>query len=374
MATPLLPSASSDDAAVAAHPSWMLVARYGKYDSDDRQYFTADPRTAASALTSNGCHVSVALRPAPPPALSRICIRFPRGVRSAYSTVIAAHGDSFLLSVVISYSMRCCMTDDYFLYSAGDRERARLPSLTLLSKPCWLRRSATGLLRRGEAELVVAQLRMPAEAASDGDVVPAPELILFRAGEWRVVRPRVINGNGWEGLLSQRWESTAVVPLGGGRLCWVDKWSSGLLVADVFEETPMLRHVKYPMNGHSYWNWNSHLCIGAGGAVKLVKISANDDSVRIWTLMSDGTAWTGTTGGSTVDDDDGSAEPWALTICGAYARVQLVYPVVKSAAPPAEEGDDHMGANGRKRRAKFHSTRAAKRNNGVALPERLEMD
>ncbi|CAO2034631.1 unnamed protein product [Urochloa humidicola] len=237
MATPLLPSASSDDAAVAAHPPWMLVAPYGKYDSDDRQYFTADPRTAASALTSNGCHVSVALRPAPPPALSRICIRFPRGVRSAYSTVIAAHGDSFLLSVVISYSMRCCMTDDYFLYSAGDHERARLPSLTLLPKPCWLQRSATGLLRRGEAELVVAQLRMPAEAATDGDVVPAPELILFRSGEWRVVRPRVINGNGWEGLLSQRWESTAVVPLGGGRLCWVDKWSSGLLVADVFEET-----------------------------------------------------------------------------------------------------------------------------------------
>ncbi|CAN6242146.1 unnamed protein product [Urochloa humidicola] len=200
--TTLLPS-FLPSAAAAARPPWMLVAPYGKCDSDDRRYFTTDPGTAAGALTSNGCHVSVALRPVPPPALSRICVRFPRGVHSAYTTVITAHGDSFLLSIVISYSFRCSCTDDYFLYNAGDHARARPPSLTLLPKPCRLQRSATGLFRRGEAELVVAQLRMLAEAAaSDGDVVPAPELILFRSGEWRVVRPRVINGNGWEGLLS----------------------------------------------------------------------------------------------------------------------------------------------------------------------------
>ncbi|RLM74721.1 hypothetical protein C2845_PM15G04610 [Panicum miliaceum] len=156
---------------------------------------------------------------------------------------------------------------------------------------------------------------------------------MFRSGKWCIQRPR--NGHGLCGedgeLLLSSWESRAVVPLGGGLLCWVNGQRS-VLISDVFEEKPTLRHVRYPDD-----YWYGYLCIAAGGTVKLLNTSAGYCSrrgcsdhvyaVHSWTLQTDGTAWA-------MDNtaDDSAAEPWALTICcsSGYARVQLVYPVVST--------------------------------------------
>ena len=61
-------------AAAAAYPPWMLVAPYGKYPAEDYLYFTTDHRTTAAAHTYDGHRISVALRPAPPPEQSRVCV------------------------------------------------------------------------------------------------------------------------------------------------------------------------------------------------------------------------------------------------------------------------------------------------------------
>ena len=45
-------------------------------------------------------------------------------------------------------------------------------------------------------------------------------------------------------------ESPAVVPLGGGLLCWMNSRRRGILIADVFEERLTLHHVRYP---DDYW-------------------------------------------------------------------------------------------------------------------------
>jgi hypothetical protein len=78
---------------------------------------------------------------------------------------------------------------------------------------------------RGEAEFVAAQLKM---VLVNGDAGPnkAAELLLFRDGQWRVVkRPRIVHDHGEDGAMFMAlWEPQAVVPLGGddGRLlCWV---------------------------------------------------------------------------------------------------------------------------------------------------------
>jgi hypothetical protein len=103
---------------------------------------------------------------------------------------------------------------------------------------------------RGEAQFVVAQLKM---VWVNGDVGPnkAAELLLFRDGQWRVVkRPRIVHDHGEDGdMFMALWEPQAVVPLGGddGRLlCWVD-FSRGVVSSDVLDHTPTLRYMPYPM-------------------------------------------------------------------------------------------------------------------------------
>lgn len=253
--------------APAAHPPCMLVAPYGKEKSDgDGSYFAADPRTSAAGHTSNGHQINATLLPVTPPALSRVCCNFP----DAFSTVVTAHDESFLLNIVTKACRRSEQFSDYFVYNAG--LASWLPPTLSLLPTCnstnWgqfhRNRSATGLLRRGESEFVVAELRTTRRFRSP----LVPELLLFRSGEWRVKQPRVVHGlhgRVWDLLLSS-WEFDAVVPLGDGLLCWVS-FDYGILVADVFDERPTLRYVPYPVEYFRY------MCIAAGGVVKLLNIS-----------------------------------------------------------------------------------------------------
>ncbi|CAL5034890.1 unnamed protein product [Urochloa decumbens] len=277
------------DGAAASSPC-MLLTPYVRWDpADGVDFFSAaDSKTVAAARTADGHLLCVGLRRAPLPALSRICLHFPDRTKSAFSTVIAAHGDSVLIDVCGSY----------FVYNTGDPA-----TLSLLPRPPRLRGtnedeyrrlnvSGTGILRRGQqaGEFVVAELTM--------------------------VEPRLVS----------TWESHAVVPLGGGGgllMCWVDSYC-GVMLCDVFEEVPTLRYLPYPLH-------YNYLCIGAGGAVKLLDFSGSGCShhgraADTWTLKTDGTIWA-------VDGvaDEESTELWALNRGGkGYARVQLVYPVVAS--------------------------------------------
>ncbi|CAL5032879.1 unnamed protein product [Urochloa decumbens] len=322
------------DGAAASSPC-MLLTPYAKWDPDDGVDFfsAADSKTVAAARTADGHLLCVGLRRAPPPALSRICLHFPDDrTKSAFSTVIAAHGDSVLIDVCGSY----------FVYNTGDPV-----TLSLLPRPPRLpgtnedeyRRlnvSGTGILRRGQqaGEFVVAELTMvePVHDAATPPILKAavPALRVFRSGEWRrVERPRVVHGcidwRHWERLVST-WESHAVVPLGGGGgllMCWVDSYC-GVMLCDVFEEVPTLRYLPYPLH-------YNYLCIGAGGTVKLLDFSGSGCShhgraADTWTLKTDGTIWA-------VDGvaDEESTELWALNRGGkGYARVQLVYPVAST--------------------------------------------
>ncbi|GJN14350.1 hypothetical protein PR202_gb01168 [Eleusine coracana subsp. coracana] len=185
----------------SANAEWtMLLAPYGERVLLDS---TVDTNTLASARTSDGASLSVYLRRAAPPLLSRICVPTRRYTTPPCATVVAAHGDSVLIHTSWCYSLGV----NYFVYNVGaaegdggDRSSSpRPPSLSLLeSPPAGLTRrnrlevAATGLLRRGQDELVLAMLQMVAASVGGDDAAeaePEPkkkaaELVLFRSGEW----------------------------------------------------------------------------------------------------------------------------------------------------------------------------------------------
>ncbi|KAL6600411.1 hypothetical protein ACP70R_045211 [Stipagrostis hirtigluma subsp. patula] len=152
----MLPSGSS--AAAAVYPqSWMLLAPYGECEAEGSSCFTGDSTTAAGVHTSGGRFMSVYLHLVPPPAMSRVHVRFPQDVNNTYATVVAA----YIVSYQYCYwNFEHRHTYDYFIYNAGGG--ASPPSLYLLPSRHRLNVSATGLLRRGAdaGELVVAELKM----------------------------------------------------------------------------------------------------------------------------------------------------------------------------------------------------------------------
>jgi hypothetical protein len=110
--------------------------------------------------------------------------------------------------------------------------------------------SATGLLCRGEAEFVVAELKIVGPKEDDAAAASpiafrfrhiAFELRLFRHGKWCVKRPWIVHGHRTDSYhqlqLEASWETVAVVPLGNGMLCWVDRYS-GVIFSNVLDEGP----------------------------------------------------------------------------------------------------------------------------------------
>ncbi|KAK3130728.1 hypothetical protein QOZ80_6BG0497250 [Eleusine coracana subsp. coracana] len=238
----------------------------------------------------------------------------------------------------------------YFVYNAGGPTWP--PTLSLLST-CRSRRlrdpSATGLLRRGEDDLVVAELRMLEPERTPTPTPPnkhsPPELLVFRSGEWCVRRPRIVSLEGGEHAAVElsSWRTNAVVPL-GGLLCWASFGDGLLLCDDVLEEKPTLRYVPYPVEavGPYYCRRRgSFLCIDPrGGALNLSLVNvtrrrcsqsqcgcsehSRDMDIRTWTLRTtdDDVAWV------VKDGTDDSAELWTLECWpSGFARVHLLYPL-----------------------------------------------
>ncbi|KAL6639722.1 hypothetical protein ACP70R_022544 [Stipagrostis hirtigluma subsp. patula] len=382
---------SGSSSAAAVYPQrWMLLAPHGECEADEgSSCFTAVSTTVVAAAHTSGGHlISVSLRLAPPPAMSRVHVRYPEDVCwRTYATVMAAHGDSVLIHIV-SYLWwyRNCedrYTRDYFVYHAGGGANPTTPpSLYLLRSPYAstgqrrLNMSATGLLRRGEAagEFVVAELKMVEvkvevedDSTSTAPTKKVAELIVFRSGEWCVKRPRIRGKDGEVMLLPSSWEAEATVvgfapgstrtqnKIGeeqiekheklatqlAGLLCWVD-FAHGVIFSDVFDESPVLRYTPFPVDAaapfrswyHGGFIGGSCLCITARGTVNLVDVSPRRCSdIGCSTDHDHGIhAWTLKTRDmawvmeSMVDVD--STELWALDNYLGGARVQLVYPVV----------------------------------------------
>ncbi|GJN28684.1 hypothetical protein PR202_gb16841 [Eleusine coracana subsp. coracana] len=241
-------------------------------------YSTADPNTLVVARTSTGHPIGVSLRITSPPAQSRVCIHFPSGSDPGKhdNEVIATHGDSVLIRVAPDQGFHT--PRDYFVYNAGDAaaDSPQPPSLSLLP-PCYrflVKDSSTGILRRGEDELVVARL----EIVRPNDETPkehVAEMLLFRNCKWWTLRWPGINGIAKEKLL-RHWSSRSVIPVGDDKLCWV-YMGDGLIFCNMFEERPILRYVALPedpyCSAESYSSGNVRVTAG-GDAVKFVNIFA----------------------------------------------------------------------------------------------------
>ncbi|KAL6653275.1 hypothetical protein ACP70R_008853 [Stipagrostis hirtigluma subsp. patula] len=347
------PSASST---ATVYPRWVLLGKsYGAVGDDDS---AAGAKTSAAARASTGNLVHVSLHLAPPPEESCICVRFscPDSFFRAY--VVTAHGDSMLIR--ISYEHGYGDEGDYFVYNAGAAaaDPPRPPSLLLLP-PYYVPRkqldlyssgpgdlvqhdlddNSTGLLRRGEDELVVAQLMVVANKDTPRQKVA--ELLLLRSGKWSTRRPLISHGDGKAGEpLPSSWATTTTVAVGDRLLCWADS-SRGLLLCDVYDDDPVLRYVPLPVEAAEplYGDRSSrNVSVTAGGAVKFINVfprcccggagssncrhSYRAYTINTWTLRMDDMVWV-------MDGMVDSTELWAQD---AYEervpRVQLDDPIV----------------------------------------------
>ncbi|RCV37397.1 hypothetical protein SETIT_8G059300v2 [Setaria italica] len=307
-------------AAAAAYPPWVLLERF--CTPVVRGSSIVDTKTLAAGYTTTNHPIAVALCVAPPPEVSRVS-QLPDGVQQSASAVLAAHGDSVLIKVPWLQGRGT----DHFIYNAGDTAAAtpRPPSLLLLfpiPPGCYqLDPDRTGLLRRGEDEFVVAELRMPFEM---GTMWKEAELHLFRSGEWCVKRPLIhrYDDGSEDRELASSWWNDIVVPVGDEMLCWVDL-SRGLIFSKVFEESLRLR--------------TGNVCVTASGvAVKFVNIfprcccgdaahsfcrrSCHAYTVQTWTLTMDDMTWV-------MDGLLDATQLWTLNGYKGLPRVELDYPV-----------------------------------------------
>ncbi|CAN6362414.1 unnamed protein product [Urochloa humidicola] len=264
---------SSSGSPSAAYPRWVMFERYNRrygYGCDS-SYFTGDVNTQATAHTTTGHQIQASLLLADPPASSHVCLQLqahPKGAEARDTTVIAAHGDSVLVAgtVVVQdpSGNRPDATTNHFVYRAGDAAAVppRPPSLSLLP-PYYIAdknyysgrpksrglssNNATGIVRHGEDEIVVAELTMAEVTKDDTPELRAAELFLFRFGRWIVIRsPAIRNGDPEFGELRAHSFSDAVVPVGDTMICWVNL-DRGILLCDVFQESPVLEYVELPV-------------------------------------------------------------------------------------------------------------------------------
>jgi hypothetical protein len=273
----------------AAYPRWVMLEQYleikVKYSSCSP---TDDAKTLAAARTSN-CHlIQVSLCLAEPPALSRVFLQIPDGLKEEKSKVLTAHGDSVLIQVCIEEEHQLDYTAEHFVYNAGApaAEPPRPPSLLLLPPyyeeryiyfadlfeivPRELSAKSTGLLRRGEDELVVAELTEVSLLLEDTTRVVQLQLYLFRFGEWNCYDIDIREGWDFPSVMRDdrgrpvvSWDT--VVPVDDRQLCWVDL-CRGVMLVDVFEETPTARYIRLPMDPHEgLTTSNRNVCATAGG-------------------------------------------------------------------------------------------------------------
>ncbi|KAL6653270.1 hypothetical protein ACP70R_008848 [Stipagrostis hirtigluma subsp. patula] len=289
--------------AATAYPRWVLLAHDVEVHPTG-SVSAVDAKTLVATRTPTGDPIVIFLRLAEPPAESCVCVDVPGfPYRVEYATVVAADGDSVLIHTVMREGPDGRSTMDYFVYNAGDAAAdppwppsvSLLPPYYLAEAPSeWsrgrIRRplfdSDTGILRRGEDELVVAELMVDQECDDGAATLKALGLLVFVSGEWSVKQPPIIYGDGKDGDLPPSWTTSTVLPVGERLLCWVDV-SQGLIFSNVFDENPTLQYVPLPLDALDLLFGPESLpvdvedplsrarrdvCVTAGGIVKFVDI------------------------------------------------------------------------------------------------------
>ncbi|KAF7106409.1 hypothetical protein CFC21_107143 [Triticum aestivum] len=358
-------------------PRWVLLERRGNIRDDADDMLCEDPdaiatpsedldaETVAEAQASGGRLVRVSFRFAAPPAVSRLRVDSPGLPEGTWihAQIIAAHGDSVLMEIKtsrrrrgLSWSIDERDSSDYFVYNAGDAaaDPLRPPSLSLL--PPWrvgapgrkrcMPAESTALLRRGDEDLLVAQLTL---WGTEGEAPLEAELCLLRSGRWdcELKRLPILHGDGKREEVSL-WSTDAVIPVGDRFLCWVDYYR-GVIFSDAWEETPQLRYVSLPVEPQlelELWSQDSggssnrRVCTtDGGGAVSFVQVlprcccgcpgdafcsrSRYAFNITTWTLrMDDMTTWDMV---GVVDSD----ELWSLPgYGGVVPRIRPQYLIV----------------------------------------------
>ncbi|TVT96825.1 hypothetical protein EJB05_57964, partial [Eragrostis curvula] len=198
---PREPSSSPEATAAAVSPCWVMLRYYNHSWAWDSTTVVSDVRTCAAAMTSRGRHIQVSFNLMAPPAISTFYFDWVGGApdgNDSYkmeSHVIAAHDDCILFDVIVReryYGNDKVHEVDYFLYEAG---ASRPPSLSRLpacyfpnlyddrreppAKARGMDKDSTGLLRRGEEGLLVAELELPYD---DDDPRDTAELCMLRPG------------------------------------------------------------------------------------------------------------------------------------------------------------------------------------------------
>jgi hypothetical protein len=171
------------------------------------------------------------------------------------------------------------------------------------------------------------------------------DLCLFRSGEWSVKRLQIRFRNASEvpGELPSLWN--VVVPVGDGLICWVYPWLDGIVLCDVFEETPRLQYLPLPMDNIWGEPSNRNVCATAGGdALKFVNIfprcccgragaSSCERSCHAYTIET----WTMRIGNDDMEwVKDGivdASELWALDTYKGLQCFPLDHPVVSLDEP-----------------------------------------
>ncbi|OEL19748.1 hypothetical protein BAE44_0019233 [Dichanthelium oligosanthes] len=359
-------------------PRWVMLPRYAQ--RRDSSVSVADAKTSAAACTSTGRTFRISFGVAVPPAISSFYYDWVGGRAPASDeyfwkpTVVATHGDCILLEM-----RRPCIRErgfihmpvlDYFLYEAA--AGARPPSLLLLPA-CYIptlyergcsdeaRRATprimgenTGILRRGEDELLVVQLDLLSRHVPRGTA----ELCVLRHGgddlEWKLKMVPIVHGEGSRDgqgetpTPRQWWETDAAVPVGDRFLCWVD-YFRGFLLCDMAagEGSLTLRYVPLPVvppdkdrstAALPHMHWKRNFSPAGAGAVRFVSIEPRCcgdlflfTAVTTWTLslsMDEPMTWV-------KDGVLACDELWALPAYEGLPRIPLEYPMVSSDDPDA---------------------------------------
>ncbi|KAF8711118.1 hypothetical protein HU200_029124 [Digitaria exilis] len=251
---------------------------------------------------------------------------------STYANVLAAHGDSLVIYVYFKQGYEN-QTIDYFVYNAGDAsgEPPRPPSLLLLPPlhvdERWLDRDGTGVLRRGEDEIVVAELKLVVVSWDTTSETKEAELRVVRSAQWSwsVVKRAavVVDGGGQDRDLLSLWKTDTVFPIGEAQLCWVDLYR-GLLFCSIFDENPMLssRGVSVTSAGSTvkFVGVFPRCCCGGTGATHCRR-SHHAYIIKTWTLRMDDMVWV-------MDGLVDATQLWALDAYKCLPQVPPVRPVV----------------------------------------------
>uniref|UniRef100_A0A0D9XPM9 DUF1618 domain-containing protein n=1 Tax=Leersia perrieri TaxID=77586 RepID=A0A0D9XPM9_9ORYZ len=353
---------------------------------------SAEINTEATSRSSSGHVVRVTFsHESPPPSSSRLRFSYsPRyadnGHDKASMKLVAAHGDSVLLGLHYKKGFSEYMTD-YFVYNAGDvaADPPRSPSLSMLPSHLvenseWqknyrdLGESTTGILRRGDDELVVANLTVKEDDVEEddeveegltvkelgGDDVDMPkeaELLVLRSGEWVSMSILISHDDGKAEEVST-WETDMVVPVGDRQLCWVDLYR-GIILCDMFDENPKLRYVSLPVEapvGKFDGRYDSRrdnprncllpsrtVCVTNGGVtLKFIDIfarcccgrrgatncsqSTETFVINSWTLVMDDMTWV-------MDAMVDATELWSLDAYAGLPHTIPGYPIVSMDDP-----------------------------------------